>query len=173
MKILLAFIFLALVHNTSGQALLNRLRGMYGSAGQREDSAKKMYSMLKPVTETSEPVLLCYKGALTMMQAKFFFNPFTKFGYFLKGKRLVENAIARDSSNIEMRYLRFTLQSNLPSFLCYNSQLKTDKDYLINHCLLLSNPVLQEIIISFLLTSKYCSNEDVKKLQHARGSSIG
>ena len=169
----LLIILLAFVHNTSGQSLLDKLRALYSSAGLQEDSAKKMYDMLKPVTETSDPVLLCYKGAVTMVQAKFFFNPVTKFGCFVKGKKLVENAITRDSNNIEMRYLRFTLQSNLPSFLGYNSQLKTDKDYLINHCQLLNNGVLRDMIISFLLASKYCNNEDVKKLQHARGSSIG
>ena len=171
MKIFLLLTFLMLVQNVFGQRLAE-LRALYGCVGIQEDSARKMFSLLKPVTEVSEPLLLCYKGAVTMVLAKYYFNPLIKYGYFKRGKKLVEKAISRDSANIEMRYLRFTLQSNLPAFLGYSSQLKTDKDFLANHCLLVTDAALQGIIISLLLASKYCNSENVKKLQHAGRSSI-
>jgi len=172
MKAILLLVFIAFINNSYGQSLLNSVRGLYSDAAVQEDSAKKMFRMLQRITETDDAVLLAYKGAVTMVQAKYTFNPITKFLCFKRGKNLVEKAISRDSADIEIRYLRFTLQSNLPGFLGYSSQLKTDKDFLVSRCPLITDAVLRGMVINFLLSSEYCNSEDVKKLQHAGGSSI-
>jgi hypothetical protein len=61
-----------------------------------------------------------------MLKAKYESNPFTKLSYFNEGKDLIERSILRDPNNIELRYIRFTIQRNLPGFLNYDQDIFRD-----------------------------------------------
>ena len=74
-----------------------------------------------------------YKGAAKALMAETVGNPYTKWTYFNDGKNELEKAIALNLSNAELRYLRFLIQSECPSFLGYHSQLKSDYSFIINH----------------------------------------
>jgi hypothetical protein len=78
-----------------------------------------------------------YFGVATMMQAKVYFNPFTKLAYFNKGKKILETIIQKEPENVELRFLRYAVQKKVPDLLFYNDKLTEDKavldEYLLAH----------------------------------------
>lgn len=74
-----------------------------------------------------------YKAAMLLMKAKFAFFPFNKWSYFKSGSELLDNSIANDPKNIEMRYVRFLFQSEIPKFLGYHKNIEEDYTYIVNN----------------------------------------
>lgn len=118
----------------SGSSVLNiaQVREWYKAAPAKESNCKQMLKQLAPVT-VSQPLLFGYKGCATMIMAKHAFNPLSKWSYFKKGKSMLEQSIAADPSNIELRYLRFTVQSNTPAFLGYKGKIESDRQFIKNN----------------------------------------
>jgi hypothetical protein len=53
--------------------------------------------------------------------------------YFSDGKKHLEEAISNDKENIELRFLRLTIQANLPTFLGYSDNKENDKAFVLTH----------------------------------------
>lgn len=106
------------------------------------------------------PISNAYKGAYTMMKAKYVSSPFKKYAYFNEGKALIENAIEQAPNNVEIRYLRATLQANLPKFLNYYENINEDIDFVLTNLKRAEIPkkVKYKIIIN-LVAANLISNE--------------
>lgn len=89
-----------------------------------------------------------------MLMAKYVFNPFSKFSYFKKGKNMLEKAVHADKNNIELRFLRYTIQTNIPAFLGYNDDLETDRLFLKQSLANVKEPELKKIITTYLKDHK-------------------
>ncbi len=72
--------------------------------------------------KTAQP----YLAAATMRKAEYCMWPGTKLTYFSHGKSQLENYIKNNEADIEGRYVRVLVQSQLPSFLGYNDDLLSD-----------------------------------------------
>ena len=138
------------------------LRSLYWQAANSRDAADQLLKVLSSVDDQSEPLLVCYKGAAEMLQAKYLMNPFSKLSRFQKGKTLIESAIKRDPEHLEMRFLRFSIQCNLPSFLGYKDWIETDKRMLIDKVGSLGDTAFRQNVIKYLAGSKYCTKEELK-----------
>lgn len=131
MKVLL-LIYLLQMNTRAVQALdIGTIRKLYHSAANVKQDALHLNQLMLAVDTTAPPVLVCYKGANEMIQAKYTLNPIVKLAKFNKGKALLIKAIGRDTLNLEMRFIRYSIQSNLPGFLNYNDELDADKRFLV------------------------------------------
>ena len=74
-----------------------------------------------------------YSAAAQMASAKYSINPVTKLQAFNLGKVKLEEAIQADINNIELRYIRISIQKNIPAILNYSKQITEDKQYIIKH----------------------------------------
>jgi len=133
----------------------SEIRILYQQATTKEEACQKLISILQSYSESSNPLLAGYKASATMMMANYVFNPFRKMSYFSKGKNLLEKSIKKQKDNIELRFLRFAVQTSIPSFLGYGSSIEQDKLVLINAVSKLKDLQLKQLIISFLQQSKY------------------
>ncbi|MES2454732.1 MAG: hypothetical protein V4594_04295 [Bacteroidota bacterium] len=143
---------------------LTEIRSLYDQSASSKTAARQLLEMLTKLDLQSDPLMVCYKGAAEMIQAKYAFSPISKLSSFRKGKLLIENAIARDRDGIEMRYLRFTIQTNLPGFLGYSGEIENDKQFLLKKLDVVNDKVLKNNIITYLSASKYCTEAERKKL---------
>lgn len=167
MKISLAFILIfALKPFLFIDFEVAKLRKLYYQAAEDKAAVKKLSTLLSNVNDKSPAILLSYKGATEMMEAKYAINPITKLSKFNKGKQNIEKAVLIDPQQVEVRFLRFSIQTNLPSFLGYNEHIKTDKQILINSIVKIDDEQLKENVINYLLISKQCTNEEIKKLKN-------
>ena len=132
---------------------LKEIRSMHQKAAGSESDCKKLLTLLTPYTEKNEPVLMGYRASATMMMAKHVFNPVSKLSYFKKGRKMLETVIASNIYNIELRFLRFAIQTNVPSFLNYDSNIEEDKNFLLVKTPGLSDVALKKMIYDYLLQS--------------------
>ena len=73
---------------------------------------------------------LAYLGAFQTIWANHVFNPFSKLKTFNKGKRNIDKAIKLSPNNVEIIFIRYSIQKNSPAFLSYKSNLKEDQKIL-------------------------------------------
>ena len=82
--------------------------------------------------------------------------------YFKKGKKILENAIKADDKNVELRFLRFNIQTHIPSFLGYNNDIDSDKFFLETSFQKITDENLKAFLLPYLKNSDYIS-ADIKK----------
>ena len=109
---------------------LNEVRTNYSIAVQDKNMCKNMITELEQSKEKSA-VNLVYLGGYQTIWTNHVFNPISKLGTFKKGKKNIEQAINKEPKNIEIRYIRFSVQKNASSFLGYNGNLKQDRDFMV------------------------------------------
>lgn len=144
---------------------LNEVRLLFNKSATNEDSCKKLLRVLNQYNETNNSTLAAYKACATMMMANHVFNPVSKLSSFNQGKELLEKCVAANKENAEIRYLRFTIQSNSPAFLGYKNSISNDKTFLLNVISGLKDLQLKQMIISFLKSSEYLSSIEKQKIK--------
>ena len=105
-----------------------------------------------------------YKAALLLMKAKFAFLPFNKWSYFKKGSQLLDTSIESNPKNVEMRYIRFLFQSEMPNFLGYHKNIQQDYNFIINNIINCSLPLKfkQTMLSKMLLVKGITENQSIK-----------
>lgn len=96
------------------------------------------------------PTQLAYLGGLQAIWANHVFNPIDKLGTFNKGKKNIERAIFLEPNNIELRFIRLSIQKNTPSFLGYKSNIKEDTILIMEHRKIISSEILIKNIDTLL-----------------------
>jgi hypothetical protein len=139
------------------QPFMIEARRLYVSCAFKKDSLVKLGELVKASRPDDQPVLYCYAGAVQIIMAKYVSNPFTKFSNFKKGRLMMEEAITKDTASFEMRYLRLSIQSSLPSFLDYHDQIAEDQYFLKTNIDRQSDRQLREMAVT-LLNSKNKQN---------------
>lgn len=167
MKVLLWFCLLPF-GTTAGQTVdLNKIRGLYHSAAEiKQDAAQLNQLLLQVDSGSAVPVLICYKGANEMIQAKYSLNPVVKLNKFNKGKELIKKAFNRDTLNLEIRFIRYSIQSNLPAFLGYHDDLSKDQQFLLDNTRDNKDPRLKEMIFNYLSALSVIKPEELKQLKN-------
>jgi hypothetical protein len=163
LKILSAFIFLSIACFAKVPSI-NEVRIIYQKATASEKSCKELIDLLFPYTDKNNPLLFGYKGVATMLMAKHVFFPFSKLYYFNKGKKMLDRAIDADAENVELRFLRFTIQTNVPTFLGYSDNIKKDKVFILNLFSSIKDPLLKNIMLPVLQKSDYLTTHEKQQL---------
>jgi hypothetical protein len=122
---------------------------------QSNVSEKDCHELLRIEDASNNPVLLAYKSCGRMMSANFGLNPFVKLASFNQGKNELESCILNAPEQAELRYLRFMIQSNAPTFLNYHGSIEKDKVFLLAALPKVSDKQLAQMIASCLLQSTH------------------
>jgi hypothetical protein len=129
-------------------------RQLLVASEKNAELAKVFYDKLKKAN-TEAPIVAGYKAMSSFMMSKHGGNPMSKLNYFKEGKKELESAIKKDTSSVELIYLRFSVQSNAPGFLGYSSNTLGDKNKLLSYLKKNTDEDkdLKKRIIAFLLNS--------------------
>ena len=101
---------------------MDDIRKMYGTL----DSEEKLIAFIDLLNETDCIQSTPYMASATMQKAQYAFAPWTKYSYFMKGKKMLENYIKEYPEDVDARYVRFLVQSHIPRFLGYRKNIKED-----------------------------------------------
>lgn len=107
----------------------NNLRKLFLEATD-SDGIQQFYRAANALDEKNM-LLKAYKGTATAMYASEASSVTEKLRYFNKGKALLEEAVKNDPGNAEIRFLRFSVQSEAPFILGYSGRLKEDTQVII------------------------------------------
>ncbi len=143
-------------------------RALYYDALTSSEIAKSFYEQFSTVDESSNPILLGYKGMASFMLANHAKLPTAKLKHFIDGKTNLEKAIKLAPENLELHYLRFTVQTSAPEFLGYRSDIRKDKIIIfgkLDNSEVQIEPDLRRRILEYLLRNRYCSGKEKKKVR--------
>ena len=162
------FFLLVLIMLSSGffqSTDVSEVRAFYREAAEKEEAAEMLMESTKDFTE-KQPVLFGYKGAAHMLMAKYVGNPFSKMSHFNKGKKIFTAAIEEDGGNIELRFLRYAVQSEAPGFLGYRDNLKEDKALILAQLNDLEDADLHRMISRYMLASESLSEAEKQRIRN-------
>ena len=161
MKIILFIVLsLQLKPCTATNSDIFSLRKLYYEASDKKDSAEKFLQVMENLDVNTNPLILCYKGMAYLIQAKYSYNPYTKLASFGKGKDMLEKAIVSDPKNVEIRFMRFCVQTNAPFFLGYSNNINSDKLAIMKGWSALIDLDLKEKIKKYMLNSDSCTSSE-------------
>lgn len=142
---------------------IKQIRTLYNEAAFNKSKNLELIEFIEKKNDDS-PCMLAYKGCAIALMAKHIVNPLKKFNYFNEGTKILELAIAKETADPELRYLRFTIQTNAPKFLGYNKKIDEDKLFLLHSIKNIDDGELKNSIVSFLIKSSYLSQTEKKML---------
>ncbi len=150
---------------------LPEIRNMFNEAIKSESSREK-FCRLMAKQPTKEPIMLAYKGTAKALEAKVGWNPLSRIANLKEADRLFERAIAQEPRNIEMRFLRFSMQFYIPKWLGLSDNLYEDKQTIIQNIqdyksLNIDDGVL-DWIQEFMIDSGYCSQSEIATIKAAK-----
>ncbi len=129
---------------------LDRVRGLYERCMISEDSCKVLLDLLKDYDEGNGPLLAGYRAGATMVMAKYALSPFTKWKCFCKGRDLLERSVAADGQDVELIFIRYSIQQNCPWFLHYRQSLDKDKMFIETNLYRVSDQAMKAKIKNYL-----------------------
>ena len=130
--------------------LLFELRTNLQKAFQEEGECEKLYEKIKNL-ENPEPIVKGYMGAIYVARARHI-TFFKKMKNLNTGIDLLEEAIKGDPKDVELRFLRLTIQVNLPKFLGYHQDVEKDKIFVLENYQN-AGPKMKQAMLDFIKTS--------------------
>lgn len=109
-----------------------------------------------------------YLGVLEAMKGKHALNPFNKYKYVKNGVDRLSRAIKLAPENLELRFLRFSLEDNIPLFLNMSRHLDEDKKKILSivkHVSYQEDTCLSNAIFHFANASTRFTNEDLDMIK--------
>jgi hypothetical protein len=148
--ITISLLFLTLYSSFGSINEIISIRQLYYSSVESKTNTEKLVETLKHITIESDAIQQGYKGMSLLLVAKHSWNPITKNNNFRQGLNWLESAIAKDTSSIELRFLRYSVQCNAPLFLNYSDKIVKDKKYIMKNYKKLDDRDLKNRISNYL-----------------------
>ena len=147
------------------------IRDLFNEAGKDQDNRDEFYSYLEDIT-LQNPTVTAYKASAKALKAQDAWNPINKLSFLKEAGTLFETAIVKEPNNIELRFLRFSVQFNTPRWLGMSDELNEDKNVIIAYIndykkLNIDDGVLNWIQ-TFMIESGYCTESEIETIQAAK-----
>lgn len=157
------FLFILLLFKSfliAGREDIIKVRNLYYRATVNKETSDSFYTYLKTSPSIGISLLKGYMGMSYMIKANHSWNPYNKLSFFNKGKEYLNGAIEKDLENVELRFLRFCVQTNAPVFLAYSNDIYGDKVVILNGYHLIHDEDLKIRIRNYMKNSKICTQQE-------------
>ncbi|MEM9981747.1 MAG: hypothetical protein AAF734_04565 [Bacteroidota bacterium] len=147
--------------------MTDEIRKAYSRASDSAAATQQLEQLIKQQSQQHHPVILAYKAVVEALKAKFVWLPFQKMSHLNTMRNLFYKAVEGEENNIEIRFLRFSIQANLPAILMQSPNLKEDKSVIIENIdsSTLSIP-FKEAVVDFLVNSGECTEKEIEILRN-------
>ena len=140
------FLWIPLVYSNNS---LKEVRTSYFKVNSDEISLDEFEELLNQTSNTNIEIQ-GYKTMLWFLKAKDYYNPLNKLEAFNKGRQLLEKLLIQYPDNLELHFLRLTIQDHAPSFLGYNDHIKKDEQFITLNINQLSDSDLKNRVLLYL-----------------------
>ena len=142
------------------------LRRHYEQAAADKVAGEKFYKLLADYQDR-DALVLGYKAASEAIRARDA-SMFNKMTYVQDAARTFEQAVSLAPQNPEIRFLRFSVESNLPAFLGLSKHVEEDKEMLLKAAFGHPKSGLDaeafRTVRSFLVVRGHVSDEQAQRL---------
>jgi len=122
---------------------LEVIRTNYERAVKDESLCQQI--MMELSHKTDSTIYLGYFGAFQAIWANHVSSPFVKLSTFKTGKRNIEKSIEIEPNNVELRFVRLSIQLNSPFFLNYRHRIEEDKLFIKNNLNTITSESLKQM----------------------------
>ncbi|GAA4004710.1 hypothetical protein GCM10022408_15620 [Hymenobacter fastidiosus] len=147
------------------------LRRQYQDAAADKQAGEKFYQLMAAYTQ-QDAVVLAYKAAAEAIRARDA-SMFDKLTYVQNASKQFDQAVQRDAANAEIRFLRLSVESNLPSFLGLSQHVEEDRQFLVKTLLAHPRSGLDAesfgLVRAFMIERGHVSEEEARKLDAPAG----
>ena len=147
MKIILSLL-LVLNLSTQSKITLEDIRNNYQLAVDDEEICRAMIQRLGD--DPDDEIQLAYWGGFQTIWANHVANPIAKLNSFNKGKSNIDKAAKLAPDNLEVIFIRYSVQKNSPGFLGYKHHLKEDRIFLTENIRKITSPTLKKMVENVL-----------------------
>lgn len=151
-KITITFLF-TILNIFAYSTNIEKIRELYTKAYLSELDCKLFGENLTKEKKTCS-LIEAYTGCYFLMKCKFTKKPLQKINYFVAGKTNIEQAIKMNPKSVELRFLRYSVQRQLPRFLFYFSELNNDLQFIRENVNKIQNQQTKKFIIESMATIK-------------------
>ncbi|RKR81655.1 hypothetical protein BDD43_1805 [Mucilaginibacter gracilis] len=159
--------FTCAVCRADGQPDLKVLRKQLLLAIDNGRVTDSLYNALN-LSAKKTPLTTAYIGALDALKAKHTWNPYNKIKYLNLSEKQLQQAVSQDPHNIEILFMRFSIQHNVPGFLGFGKNLDADMQEMLTQLNRknygTADKELTISIIKFLIDCKRCTVVENDKL---------
>lgn len=146
----IGFLILAFsVLSFTNLAVIDEARINYDKVITDKVLCKKMISELEKIKNDSA-INLAYLGGYKTIWANHVFSPIAKLSSFKNGKINIEQAVNLEPNNVEIRFIRLSVQKNAPAFLGYKSNVKEDEEFIRKNRKTVSSEIVNKNIDTLL-----------------------
>lgn len=110
-------------------------------------------------------LITAYAGTLEALKAKHSWNPYNKIKYVKLSLKTMQKAINMDGEDMEIRFMRFSIEHFTPAFLGFSKDLPVDRKEIVKHYqnnnFGLADETLVKNVARFMIDSKRCSTTEI------------
>ncbi|WP_354580209.1 hypothetical protein [Hymenobacter sp. UYP22] len=168
-QFLFLFLFLTfttLVSTEANPYAVHQLRRHYQQAAASKEAGEKFHKLMASY-DKQDAVVLAYKAAAEAIRARDA-SMFNKLTYVQQAGKLFDQAMKLDGNNAEIRFLRLSVESNLPSFLGMSPHVEEDRQFLVSTLLRHPKSGLDAesfgLVRNFMVERGHVSEEEAQKL---------
>jgi len=149
---------------------LETVRENYANSIESESAAESLYKSLEDA-DSKTPIFLAYKGAVRAVMAKHAFLPNTKYSCAKEGVKWLNEAVKSNAENTEIRYLRYSIEKNLPTFLGFELHLESDQSFIVKQLLNKSHGLdkkMFNLVRDYMVKKAKLTSETKMQLKNAK-----
>jgi hypothetical protein len=153
--------------DVTNSAEINQIKKSLVVAVENSKVTDSLYLKLYP-RKGKDAMTTAFVGTLEALKAKHAWNPYNKLKYVSMSNATMKQAVAASPQNIEIRFMRFSIQHYTPEFLGYSKNLNEDRIAIVNHYqnkTLGTDALLIKNIARFIIDSKRCTPTEVAVLK--------
>jgi ribosomal protein S20 len=139
---------------------ISELREKYPEAHTDKALTNNLNEKLATISIANEPKMVAYKGAVLTLMAKHAKAIKEKKMYFKEGVQFLESAVDKAPNDLEIRYLRLSVQEHAPKLVKYSSNIEEDKRFIQEKFKTQGNTVLKTYIKSYVKASSLFTDEE-------------
>lgn len=129
--VLITIIFMNAYTAFSSDHSIEDIRKKYQLAVYDSKVANVLSERLNKI-DKPDALTLAYKGSTLALKAKHAWNPYAKLEYMNSFDEIINEAVRRNSEDIEIRFLRYSVQLNTPKYLGLSKNLSEDKSKIVS-----------------------------------------
>lgn len=166
----LTFIALFSISLPASKDNLGEIRSSFHQSVLDENHIGEYYQLAMQIDTENHPVKLSYKAAAYVLKAKSSSNPFQRIKLVMSYIKSIDQAVSEDPSNVEIRFLRFSIAYYLPNIFGFKKHMLEDKSTIMENIHRFDHSNLSEAfnhyIFWFVENSGYFDEDELVVLRY-------
>ncbi|MEM7550251.1 MAG: hypothetical protein AAF363_11270 [Bacteroidota bacterium] len=131
-RILLFLLFFSCSLSKAQDYDLQMIRATFFNLTFDSKNTPAFYDQLQTI-EDPMPIIKAYLGATQALMVKHVWSPFGKWKYLRMSEKTLTEAVNNSPKNVEIRFIRFSVEKNIPHMFGFSEHLEGDKAYILDN----------------------------------------